>query len=129
MRVAVLGAGNAGVCTALELAARGRTVDLYDENAEPISRASRNNEGKIHLGFVYAKDRSLETARMMIWGALHFSACLSRWIDVTPDDALVSTPFYYAVHKGTMSSPDELKRHYGECRRLFDEARAATGLS
>src|SRR6185503_8901955 len=26
-------------------------------------------------------------------------------------------------------SPDELKRHYGECKRLFDEARAATGLS
>lgn len=129
MRIAILGAGNTGVCAALELAARGQTVDLYDENAEPISRASRNNEGKVHLGLVYAKDRSLRTARTMIWGALHFTACLERWIDLGSDDDAISTPYYYGVHKGTMSRPEELKQHYDQCKKLFDEARAATGLS
>ena len=49
MRIAILGAGNAGVCTALELASRGHAVDLYDENSQVITRASQNNEGKIHL--------------------------------------------------------------------------------
>src|SRR5437867_5856232 len=130
MRIAILGAGNAGVCAALELAARGQTVDLYDENAEPISRASRNNEGKVHLGLVYAKDRSLETARTMIWGALHFTSCLKRWIDLEPDDDdVISMPYYYGVHEGTMARPEELKRHYDHCKKLFDEAHAATGLS
>src|SRR5271165_54480 len=129
VKIAVLGAGGTGTCAALELAHRGYDVDLYDENAEPLTRASRSNEGKIHLGLVYAKDRSLETAKTMIQGAIHFTTYLGRWIDLTSIDPLVSTPFYYAVHKDTMTDPADLERHYDHCRRLFDEARAATGLS
>ena len=129
MRIAILGAGSAGVCTALELAARGQAVDLYDENLLPISRASRNNEGKVHLGLVYARDRSLETARTMISGAIHFTACLNRWIDLPPDDQIVSTPYHYAVHTGSMTEPEELERHYRQCKRLLEEACASTGLS
>ena len=129
MRIAILGAGSTGVCAALELAGRGHTVDLYDENAEPVVRASRNNEGKVHLGLVYAKDRSLKTARTMIWGALHFAVCLRRWIDLEPDDGSISTAYYYGVHKGTMSRPEELKGHYDQRRTLFDDAYSATGLS
>ncbi len=78
MRIAILGAGGAGACAALELANRGYAVDLYDENPEPLTRASRNNEGKVHLGLVYAKDPSLATARAMIHGAIHFFDCLGR---------------------------------------------------
>lgn len=129
MRIAILGAGGTGVCAALELAHRGYDVDLYDEGAEPLTQASRNNEGKVHLGLVYAKDRSLKTAKTMIQGAIHFTTRLGRWIDLTSIDPLVSTPFYYAVHKDTMTDPAELERHYDQCKRLFDEACAATGLS
>ena len=129
MRIAILGAGNVGVCTALELAGRGYIVDLYDENAQVITRASQNNEGKIHLGLVYAKDRSLRTAKTMIWGAIHFTSCLHRWIDMTSDHVTISSPFYYAVHKGTMTSAQELERHYAHCKRLFEDACSATGLS
>jgi len=129
MRIAILGAGNAGVCTALELAGRGYNVDLYDENSQVITRASQNNEGKIHLGLVYAKDRSLRTARTMILGAIHFTACLKRWIDINSDHLMISTPFYYGVHKGTMTNAEELARHYDHCKRLFEDACSATGLS
>lgn len=129
MRIAILGAGGAGVCTALELAARGQAVDLYDENPLPVSRASRNNEGKVHLGLVYARDRSLETARTMIRGAIHFTDCLSRWIDLPMDDRIFSTPYHYAVHKGTMTEPSELEAHYHHCKRLLEEACASTGLA
>jgi hypothetical protein len=129
MRIAILGAGGTGVCTALELAARGQVVDVYDENPLPISRASRNNEGKIHLGLVYARDRSLETAKTMIRGAIHFTDRLNRWIDLPPDGQIVSTPYYYAVHKGTMTEPDELEGHYRRCKELLEDACASTGLS
>jgi len=61
MRVAILGAGIAGSCAALELAARGHDVDLYDELEAPIRAASYVNEGKVHLGLLYAKDPSLKT--------------------------------------------------------------------
>lgn len=129
MKIALLGAGGTGVCAALELAHRGYDVDLYDENAEPMTQASRNNEGKIHLGLVYAKDRSLETAKAMIQGAIHFKPYLDRWIDLASIDPFVSTPFYYAVHKDTMTDPADLERHYDCCQRLFDEACSETGLS
>jgi len=128
MRIAILGAGGVGVCAALELARRGYDVDLFDEKAEPLTQASRYNEGKIHLGLVYAKDGSLETAKTMIEGALHFNACLERWIDIASMDPFLSTPYYYAVHKDTMTDPAELELHYGSCQRLFEEACSATGL-
>jgi glycine/D-amino acid oxidase-like deaminating enzyme len=128
MRIAVLGAGGAGVCTALELALRGYAVDLYDENSAVLTQASRNNEGKVHLGLVYARDGSEKTAETMILGAIHFSEYLRRWTGFDKWDDVLSTPYYYVVHKGTMSEPAALERHYHLCRRLFEEAREATGL-
>ncbi len=129
MRVAVLGAGLAGTCTALELAERGVSVDLYDENAIPVSRAGRNNEGKVHLGLVYANDRSLRTARSMILGALHFTAALGRWIDVDRLEDAISDPYDYAIHPRTMVPADDLAGYYRSCRELFADAVAATRLS
>lgn len=129
IRIAILGAGGVGACAALELAARGYEVDLYDENAEPVTRASRNNEGKIHLGILYAKDRTHRTATTMITGALHFAATVRRWIDLDEDTLALSTPFYYVVHKETMVGVDDLKRHYEGCKRIFADVRDATGYT
>lgn len=129
MRVAVLGAGLAGVCTALELAERGVSVDLYDENETPISRAGRNNEGKVHVGLVYANDRSLRTARSMIRGALHFTAALGRWIDVASLETAISDPYDYAIHPQTMVPADELERYYRACQELLADAADTTGLA
>ena len=129
MRIAILGAGNTGTCTALELASHGLDVDLFDENDTPVSRASFHNEGKVHLGILYAKDSTLRTAKLMIDGALSFAPLLDRWIDFTGarDRIVVSTPFFYGVHVGTMVDVDRLRRHYAACRQLFVEAQAHTG--
>ena len=128
MRIAVLGAGSAGVCTALELAGRGHAVDLYDESPQPISRASWHNEGKVHLGLVYARDRSLRTAQTLILGAIHFLPCLRRWIDIDAAD-VIGSPYHYGVHRGTMTGAEELTAHYGRCRQLLEDACSATGLA
>ena len=125
MRIAILGAGNAGTCAALELASRGRNVDLYDECELPVTRASLHNEGKVHMGILYAKDPTLETARMMIAGALTFAPLLRKWAGFELDRVTVSTPFLYGVHRGTMVGTDALKAHYAACKRLFDDAVAA----
>ncbi len=45
---------------------------LYDAAAAPFSGASRWNEGKIHLGFLYAADPSLRTAQRVLPGGLAF---------------------------------------------------------
>ena len=122
-KISILGAGGAGACAALELSQRGYSVDLYEEGPTPIRKASYVNEGKIHLGFIYAMDHDLHTAKQMILGSLHFISNLKRWIDIKPED-LISTPFNYCVHRGSLMSPDELASHYHECIKIFNTYKA-----
>lgn len=129
MRIAILGAGNSGTCAALELAGRGLDVDLYDQCDEPIRRASFHNEGKVHLGILYAKDRTLRTAELMIRGALSFATLIDRWVGFDRGRLEISTPFLYAVHVGTMVEVDGLRAHYATCQRLFEELYQACGAS
>src|SRR5262249_31158387 len=60
--VLILGAGLLGSGVALELARQGHEVTLLDQDARAMNRASLRNEGKIHLGLIYANDASLATA-------------------------------------------------------------------
>lgn len=108
--IAILGAGIQGVCIALELARRGVACDLYDQQPLPLQRASRWNEGKIHLGYVYAMDTSMRTLDHMIEGALWFWDLLGRWIDLTPD--LLSSPFQYLVPHDSALEPDAIECHF-----------------
>ena len=71
-RIAVLGAGVMGCSTAIFLARKGFQVSIFDKEKQPFSAASRWNEGKIHLGFIYSADPSLRTANHVIPGGLNF---------------------------------------------------------
>jgi len=86
--IAIIGAGGVGACAALELAARGHRVDLYEQTAQAVVQASFVNEGKIHLGFLYAVDASLRASAQMIEGALALEEYLRRWIPFTAADVL-----------------------------------------
>lgn len=121
MKVAVLGGGIAGVCTALALAERGIAVDVYERHDALVSRASYWNEGKIHLGFVYAQDTSRRSTEMMLQGALSFRPLLTRWIEATVLERALSTPFVYAVHRDTMVPVRAVEAHF----HATDEAFAA----
>ncbi|MFK7894638.1 MAG: FAD-dependent oxidoreductase [Myxococcota bacterium] len=126
-KIAILGAGGAGACTALELAQRGFNVELFERQPEALSQASFANEGKIHLGLIYAKDTSLATAAQMIEGALEFEGNLERWVSFSAAD-VISTPFVYGVHKGSLLSPEAIEAHYQRCHAHYAERAAATGL-
>jgi 2-polyprenyl-6-methoxyphenol hydroxylase-like FAD-dependent oxidoreductase len=119
-KIAILGAGGLGACTALELSLRGYQVDLFEEHHLPLRKASYANEGKVHVGFIYAMDRSFHTAHQMLVGAVHFMEYLQRWIEVNPEK-IISTPFYYLVHKGSLLSASELNVHYQKCCEVFKE--------
>jgi glycine/D-amino acid oxidase-like deaminating enzyme len=73
MCVGVLGGGLQGCCVALALAERGANVVLFDKNDALLSRTAVANEGKIHLGYMYAGDPTLSTAKTMMAGALSFA--------------------------------------------------------
>lgn len=121
MKTAVLGAGFQGVCVALELARRGVKVDIYDKNDRLITQAGLINEGKVHLGFVYANDPTLRTAEMMIRGALRFRKVLNRWIDFDKELSSCSTPFLYAVHRDTLVTVESIRAHFQRVRSLVAE--------
>lgn len=100
-RIAVLGAGIMGSSTALFLAQRGLDVALYDAAPVPFMGASRWNEGKIHLGFLYAGDPSLRTAERLLPGGLAFRPLVEELIgcrlqEVTHGDDI------YLVHRDSV---------------------------
>jgi glycine/D-amino acid oxidase-like deaminating enzyme len=127
LRVAVLGAGIQGTCAALALAGRGLHVDLIDQAAQPITQASRWNEGKIHLGFVYAKDKSGQTTDTMVRGALTFDTALQRLTGRWRPADLLSTPFHYVVHRASQLSVDAISAHFATITERYRALRALMG--
>lgn len=112
-RATVLGAGIQGVCTALALAQGGWTVSLIDRAATPMQGASARGEGKLHLGYVYANDRSRATAALMLEGALSFADLIDRWLPrPVPWDEVRSEPFLYGVLPTSMVGVEALVEHY-----------------
>jgi len=125
MRVAVLGAGLTGAGTALELARRGVDVTLLDQDEVPLNRASLRNEGKIHLGLIYANDPSLTTARIQLAGALRFRSLLAQWTGSAADQVSVSTPFVYLVASDSVLGPESLEAHYASVQAMYREQLSA----
>jgi hypothetical protein len=128
MRVAVAGAGFQGACIALELSRRGCCVDLFDKEPVPVSKAGFGNEGKIHLGLVYAKDRTHRSIDVMLRGAFCFADYLGRWIDFQAEDTGISTPFYYAVHRESQLQPEDISAHFRRVQSRYSQIRENTGL-
>jgi glycine/D-amino acid oxidase-like deaminating enzyme len=127
MRVAVIGAGVQGIGVALELAARGVPVVLHERRDRVHARASLANEGKVHLGYTYAHDTSLRTARQMVEGAWSFAPIVSRWLGRDIDDQLRSRPFTYLVHRESLLDPDALEVVYDRIAALNAELAARPG--
>ena len=123
-RVAVLGAGLQGSCIALELARRGVDVDLVDRADAALTGASLHNEGKVHLGYVYANDPTRRTARMMIEGALDFGPSLRRWLGAAMDDVVTSSPFFYVVHRESLLEVADIEAHFSDCLAITTEVLA-----
>ena len=121
MRMAVVGAGLQGVGIALEAARRGVTVDLFEKRDTCLAAASLHNEGKVHLGFVYANDRSLQTARLMATAGLHFERIVAGWLGLDTLGLGPSRPFHYVVHPRSMLSIDELSSYWAAVTRMCCE--------
>jgi glycine/D-amino acid oxidase-like deaminating enzyme len=119
--VLVLGAGIQGSCVALALARAGRRVRIVDAADDCMSRASLRNEGKIHLGLVYANDPTECTPSLMLHAAFRFSELLDRWCGrPLPWSALRSRPFTYVVRCDSMCSPEALFERYDKLQAEFE---------
>jgi len=111
---------------ALAAARQNFKVILVDEASGCLERASFRNEGKIHLGYVYANDAGFETADLMIRAALRFAPLLEQWLPEPPPwDSLRSNPFCYIVARDSMVETDRLFEHYDRVERRCLELTAS----
>ena len=119
-QVAVLGAGIMGSSTALFLARKGCEVVLVDRAVSPMQAASRWNEGKIHLGFLYAADRSTNSAARMIPGGLSFKALTEELIGTSIKPAVTHEDDIYLVHPRSVVDAEAMERYFRHVRGLLD---------
>jgi len=124
-RVAVLGAGIQGCSAALAFRESGLMIDLFDKAPTAVSRSSRWNEGKLHLGFTFANDRTEKTAKTMIAGSLYFLKGLERLTHRRIPLAAVSQPFNYVISKYSLVPKDVLERSYATTADYFLVAQEA----
>lgn len=117
-RIAIIGGGLAGCLTALVLARRGLHCEIFEKNKHELFEASYFNEGKVHLGFLYAKDFTGETHRLMSRGAASFRTIVDELTGFDTVEAL-STPFLYAVHRDSLVSPEQFAAHLSRCTEEF----------
>jgi hypothetical protein len=124
MTVAVLGGGFQGCCIALALADRGKSVVIFERQSSLLSRTAIANEGKVHLGWMYASDPSLATARTMIEGALAFAPFLRRYLGLPVRSMATSAPAAYVVHRDSQRSVAEVRNYFAAVHRLIVAASA-----
>jgi glycine/D-amino acid oxidase-like deaminating enzyme len=111
--VAIIGAGIMGCCAALFLTRAGWRVTLIDR-ANVMCGASRWNEGKVHLGYLYSADPSGSSAAKMIDGGLAFKPLLNQLIgrDIAP--AVSSRDDIYLVHPASVVSAGRMQAYFDQ---------------
>ena len=129
MKIAVIGGGLTGCLAALELAERGHSVVIFDRENDLLLRASTANEGKIHLGYVYAADASFRTAERLIDDALMFNSILERWMSPLTFEACLVDTFQYIVPCDSNLSVGQIKHHFKRVETRIKERKRQLNLT
>jgi len=118
-RVAILGAGIMGSSLALYLARKGVDLTLFDKASEPFSAASRWNEGKIHLGYLYSADASLRTAHHVVSGGLMFRPLVEDLIGCGIGPVISEQDDIYLCHRDSVVQPDAMAAYMQQVTELL----------
>lgn len=123
----IIGAGIHGISVALALASRGRRSVILEGGPGPFQGASIRNEGKIHLGFVYALDPSGATTRAMVEGSLAFAPLVDEWCGGFDWKAARSERFAYVVMNQGLTGPEQIEAHYEQVVEELGKASSSFG--
>lgn len=126
--VAVVSGGIVGITAALLAAERGARVTLYEARDELWQCASAMNEGKVHLGPIFALGDRI-THDVMLRGATTFAAVLERaYAAALPWEELSTVPFRYLVMPDSLVTADQLAARYRSLNEQLGRHRAPTYL-
>jgi glycine/D-amino acid oxidase-like deaminating enzyme len=126
-RIAILGGGMFGVCAALEMARRGQPVVVIEGADSLLEGAGRWNEGKIHLGFLYAGDPSLNTASRLVPGGLAFADVVERLIEQDIGDFATTEDDLFLVHRNSVVGAAEYATYAHRTASLIRDVSGQTG--
>lgn len=125
-KITIIGAGIQGSCIALALAHNGVASTIIDKSFAPMQEASLKNEGKIHLGFVYANDNDSDTRKLMLKGALSFAPLIERWCGKINWQSFVSDGFNYAIMPDSICTASEIEKSYASLSNIIKDKRLNT---
>ena len=117
-RVAVLGAGILGSCVAMLLARKGHQVTVFDKQDAAVARASRWHEGRIHLGYVYGADPTLQTARLLLDGAMRFGPVMTDLLGCDLRSHMTPVNDIITVHRRSVVDAATLAATFGRIDQL-----------
>jgi glycine/D-amino acid oxidase-like deaminating enzyme len=119
-----------GSSTALFLARAGCNVTLIDRAPRAMDAASRWNEGKIHLGFLYAGDPSGRTAAELVIGGLTFKRLTEELIGRSLAQATTPDADIYLVHPNSVADVAAMAAYFQRVETLIaDHAQAGDYLA
>src|SRR3989344_2021139 len=126
----VLGGGVQGCTVALMLKKHGYQVNIIDQSTDIFNRTSLNQEGKIHLGFVYGLDSSLRTGKKLLLDSLHFSSYVEYLVERKINwEELKSTSFNYLVPKDSLLSVDAIESYFQKLQKTYDDLKSNENLN
>jgi glycine/D-amino acid oxidase-like deaminating enzyme len=118
--IAILGSGIMGSSAALALASCGARITLFEAAGRPFQGASRWNEGKIHLGYLYSADPDLETARHILPGGLEFKGLTERYVGRPVDPVVTTHDDTYLVHRNSVTSVAAMEKYIRDVDALLN---------
>lgn len=107
-----------GTMTALFAARRGAKVVLFEKNSRIMQGASRFNEGKIHLGCLYSASPTLETAKLVLPGGLHFQHLCEEILERKIDTLMSPEDDIYAVHEESVAKAETVRAYIASIAEL-----------
>jgi FAD dependent oxidoreductase len=120
--IGILGGGIQGCCMALLFRKLGYRVTIIDQADDIMTRSSANQEGKIHMGFIYSNDLSFKTGTKMMLDALHFSYCMEYLLDEKIQwENLKSEKFIYLVPYDSLIAHDQIEAYFNKLQQLYTE--------
>ncbi len=116
--IAILGGGIMGCSLALSLSMRGQSSILIEAAPSLLQGASRWNEGKIHLGYLYAASGNLATARAVLDGGLTFQSLIENYLETSIAAAIAPGADTYLLHRDSVISTHEAVEYIDQMERL-----------
>ena len=119
--VAIIGGGLQGALAAIACARRGWDVVVFEGRAAILQGASRNNEGKIHLGFTYGLDSTGETQRLLARYGAAFRSALRELLGASATSFALAQEVTYVAANRLAAFGEATDRHFEMVAGLLND--------